>query len=429
MKSKDRSRLIEWGKTLLIILLALSAIYLLSMAHIFDGAQAGFLGLIASRPTTSEDPAPVRSSSAAVYPVRLAIYQDGQRYGVQYDQATVDTTYTELATLFSEAFSSAAQPRQIRASSWRAALCRTGIYVDYLHAVPLDILSGLSGEGEHNPVLTGSARRVCLAEDETGGVSLFYINESDGSYYASQTTLSLATHLETAVSDISPNGALFAFEVADMETLDPYTLLTSAPQANVYTAGNPLSSDSARVSELLTALTFHAQNATLDPVLGGQYVEGSDFLRLSSHGVVTFHTVGDTAFRFSLPDPSVQGALGYVSALANATVGVWCGQARLQLSGMEQTQDGLVITFQYCLNGSPVALPEEHAARFVVQNGAVTDFSLYLRTYTNTEETSPLLPVLQAAAAMEALNTDGKELVLLYQDSGSETVSAYWAAN
>lgn len=429
MKNKDRSRLIEWGKSFLIVLLALSALYLLSLTHVFDDGPKDFLGLFASRPAASSEPTPVPSSSSSVYPVRLAVCRDGQRYGVQYDQAAVDTAYAELATLFSEAFSSAAQPRQIRASTWRATLGRTGIYLDYLYAVPLDILSGLAEEGEHNPILTGSARRVCLAEDENGGVSLFYINETDGSYYASQTTLSLTSHLETAVSEFSPNGAMFAFEVADMATLDPYTLLTAAPQANTYTAGNPLAADSARISELLTTLTFHAQNATLDPVLGGQYVEGSDFLRLSSHGVVTFHTVGDTGFRFPLSDTSMQGALDYVSTLTSATVGAWCGQARLQLSGIEQTPDGLIITFQYCLNGSPVALSEESAARFVVQNGAVTDFSLYLRTYTNTEETSPLLPVLQAAAAMEALDTDGKELVLLYQDSGGETVSAYWAAN
>ena len=429
MKSKERSRLIEGGKTLLIFLLALSAFYLLSLTHVFDDAQSSFLGLFPSRPAANSEPAPIISSSSAVYPIRLAICRDGQRYGIQYDQTAVDAAYAELATLFSEAFSSAAQPQQIRASNWRAALCRNGIYVDYLYAVPLDILSGLLGEEEPNPALTGNARRVCLAEDENGGVSLFYINESDGSYYASQTTLSLTAHLETAVSEFSPNGALFAFEVADMETLDPYTLLTTAPQAKAYIAENPLSADSSRVSELLNALTFHAQGITPDPIAGGQYVEGSDFLRLSSHGVVTFHTVGDTDFRFPLSDTGVQGALDYVSALTNTTAGAWCGQARLQLSGIEQTQDGLVITFQYCLNGSPVALPEEHAARFVIQNGAVTDFSLYLRTYTNTEETSSLLPALQAAAAMEALDTDGKELVLLYQDSGSEAVNAYWAAN
>ena len=428
MKSKGRSSLIEWFKSLLIVLLSLSAIYLLWFSYTSDSSLDSLRNLFTPTPAATSVPDSAQLSSTVIHPVRLAVCQDNQRCGIQYDQAAADSAHADFSTLLSEAFSSAAAPRVISEQNWRTALGRTGIYLDYLFPVPMDLLSGMTEQGQGNPALTGSVRRICLAEGDNGGVALFYINETDGLYYTSQTTLSLTSHLKTAVSGFSPNGSLFAFEVAGMEALDPYTLLTTMPQARVYSAGNPLLTDSDRVSDLLTTLTFHAQNFTLDPIAGTQYIEGNDFLRLSPRGEVTFHTVGDSEVRFRIPDANTQNTLNYVTALANATAGAWCGQARLHLADVEQTDTGLVISFQYCLNGSLVSLPVEHAARFVVQNGAVTDFSLYLRSYSGTDQAPPLLPVLQAAAAMNALDANGRELTLLYQDSGTDSVGACWAA-
>ena len=429
MKDKRRSRLVEWGKNLLIVLLSLSALYLLGYAQLSDGVVEGVRGWLGSGSLADEGDAPAQSGSAAVHPVRLAIYQDGQRYGVQYDQGEVDEVFSALSTLFSEALGSAAVPEPVSEQDWRSALCSTGIYIDFLYPVPMDTLSRWLGDVQGEPALTGKARRLCLAADGNEGVSLFYINEEDGSYYACGTTLSLDFHLNAAVDDWAPNGAQFAFEVPDMQTLEPYTLLTATPQPVVYAAGNPLLEDGARVTQLLTTLTFHPQGTELDPASGGTVREGSDTLRLSESGVLTFHTIGDSGFRFSLPEDSVQGTLDYVQALAEATVGAWCGQARLCLEEIVQTERGLEITFQYCLNGAYVALPEGRAAaRFVISGGAVTDFSLYLRSYSATEETSIVLPAVQAAAAMEAMHAQGKELALLYQDSGGDLVSAGWIA-
>lgn len=428
MRNKRRSRLIEWGKNLLILLLALSAFYLLGRTQLSGGILEGFQSLLESSAADSES-ALTQSSFAAVQPVRLAVYQDGQRYGVQYSQDETDAAFSALSTLLSEALGSAGAPAPVSEQNWRSALQRTGIYMDFLYPVSLLTLSGWLGDGQNNSALTGTARRVCLAADENGGVSLFFINEEDGSYYACGTTLTRDFHLNAAVDGWSPNGALFAFEVPDMGALEPYTLLTTTPQPAVYAAGNPLLEDSTRVAELLNVLTFHPQGNTLDPAAGGQIVEGNDSLRLSDTGVVTFHTIGGSAFRFSLPENSTQAALDYVQALAENTVGAWCGTARLCLAEVKETVNGLEITFQYSLNGAPVALPEDRAAAyFLVSGGAVTDFSLYLRSYSDTEETSIVLPEVQAAAAMEAMDARGKELTLLYQDSGGTLVSAGWVA-
>ena len=424
MKDKRRVRLLEWGKSLLILLLALGLVWQLARTW----APPPFRDLLPDRSTDLSDSAQVRVSGAA-RPVRLAVCRDGQRYGAQYDAAETDTAFAALSTLLSEALGSAGDPAAVSERAWRNALAGTGIYLDFFYSIPLSALSAWLGEGQSDLALTDAARRVCLAAAEDGGVSLLYINEADGLYYACPTTLSRTVHLDAAVAGYSPNGALFAFEVPGMEALAPYTLLTGAPQPAVYAAANPLLEDSARTGTLLSALNFPNQDAAPDPAAGGQIVEGNDSLRLSRDGVVAFHAIGGADARFSVPEEGVQAALNYAQALAETTAGAWCGDARLCLSGVTETADGLEIVFQYVLNGSPVALPEERAAaRFVVRDGSITDLTLCLRTYSNTGETSPVLPEFQAAAAMEARNARGKELTLLYQDTGGELVSAGWVA-
>ena len=430
MKDKRRYRVIEWGKSLLILLLALSLLYLIGRSQLSGKVKESVRALLDGTSSETTGVISDQTSSVKINPLRLAVYHDGLRYGVQYDQETVDADYADLSILFAEALSSAAEPEEVTERVWQEALCRTGIYMDFYYSVPLNILAGWLGEDSNTIALTGSVRRICLAADEGDDVSLYYMDEESGTYYACATTLSQSAHLEGAVEDWSPNGAQFAFEVSGMKSLEPYTLLTATPEPAVYAVSNPLLDDESRLKELLSELSFHFQSSALSAVSGGQVVEGNDSLRLSEKGVVTFHTIGDSEFRFSVPGDSIEAALEYVQTLAEATVGTWCGQAKLCLAEINQTAEQTEIVFQYCLNGVPVRLPDEYAAaRFVVSNGAVTDFSLYLRCYTDTGETSLVLPIVQAAAAMESMKADGKELILLYEDLGTEQISAGWVAN
>ena len=84
--------------------------------------------------------------------------------------------------------------------------------------------------------------------------------------------------------------------------------------------------------------------------------------------------------------------------------------------------------FGYSLNGIPVWLESGYAARFIIQQNRVEQMVLYLRSYTQTGESTAVLPARQAAAALEAQGLTGEELLLVYLDSGGDTVSADWAA-
>ena len=117
--------------------------------------------------------------------------------------------------------------------------------------------------------------------------------------------------------------------------------------------------------------------------------------------------------------------------LAQQTLGQNSGEAALYLiSAKENGEENWVVEFGYSLNGAQVRIGEEGwAARFVVEQGQITEFQLWFRSYTDSGTTSVVLPVRQALAAMETKGHEGEELLLVYLDGGGEgLVSASWAA-
>ena len=66
--------------------------------------------------------------------------------------------------------------------------------------------------------------------------------------------------------------------------------------------------------------------------------------------------------------------------------------------------------------------------RFAVGLYAAHYVTLYLRSYSAVGESSAVLPVPQAAAALQAEGLEGRELLLVYSDGGGDTLTAGWAA-
>ena len=57
----------------------------------------------------------------------------------------------------------------------------------------------------------------------------------------------------------------------------------------------------------------------------------------------------------------------------------------------------------------------------------MTQFTLYFRNYVSGGDTASPLPLRQAIAALVAEGLEGEELVLIYPDSGGDTLTAGWA--
>ena len=116
-----KSRLIEWIKSLLIIALTVSAVWLASMSPLYIGSplEERVKEWFAPEEETSE---PVRRLAAATRPMAAAVVGSEGRYGVQYNSAKVEDVFENFGPLLGEALTAETQPEPIRESRWKSAL-------------------------------------------------------------------------------------------------------------------------------------------------------------------------------------------------------------------------------------------------------------------------------------------------------------------
>lgn len=422
----SKRRAIEWGKNVLIVLLLASAVWLVTLTPLVQ--DSGLADLFSSREDRVEGEGVVVLGAAA-HPSRMAVMGSAGRYGIQYDRDTVDELFARTGSLLGECLTSAEAPEEITETRWRLNLSQKGIYFDFERGIPLSALgSWLHSEGEC--ALEGTARRILLTEGDEDRVQLCWQNEEDGLFYACATGLSVSLHLEPLVAAEESNGARFAFEMGKEDSLlHPYTLMTDVGDGVVYTGGNPLFTQT-EVDELLRTLSFGEDNSV--PVSGGTaYLEGTARLEVGDNGVVTYSDGHEQKYPVSKKggEPTVAELIEVARQLAESTIGRNCGEARLYLESVRETEEGWLIRFGYRLNGSTVWLYEDGwAARILLREGYVSEFTLRFRSYTVTEEKIMLLPMDRAAAILPGVTKECCELELRYGDNGSRRVVPGWVA-
>ena len=423
---KGKRRAVELGKDALIVLLILSALFLLTMTPLAQ--DSGLAALLASG-QTNRGASDISAQPGTVLPARLAVYRDGERCGLQYDDETMEEQFAAFGPLLGEALSGAGEPGSVSEAAWRKRLSRPGAYFDFAGEVPLSVLARWLG-GETCP-LQGSARRVMLSAGEGDQVTLCWQSAGDNGFYTCSTTLSRALHLDPALETASPNGARFAFEDAGLSgLLDPFTLITEGERTGAqYAVAMPLSNP-AGVETLLDALSFNSQNHA--PGSSGEvYLDGADRLVVQDGGTVTYRAAQGGKYPVENRDGAAtadQAADG-ARALAERALSPLCGDARLYLLSAEESGEGWRVRFGYRLAGCGVYLDDEGwAAEFIVQSGYIVDFVLRVRCYAADGGSVLLLPIDRAAVLLPDLTEEKRELVLRYRDGGGQIVVPHWEA-
>ena len=430
-KKSGKRRAVELGKDLLIVLLTCSAVWLAvgsQLMHPLHGA------LTQEMPQQESGQSDGTAGVEAVRPLRITANLTGGtepvRYGVQYDDQACGALFQQTASLLAEALSGAGAPETASRRQWEQALLSVpGICFDFQGTIPLPVLVGWLSGGETQ--LTASVRRMALTAEE-GALVLYFQDEEDGTYYRCLSGMGEEGHLIEILSGLSGNGAFYAFESELYGGLDGDTLISAQTFApRVYTAANPVTGGRDSLAGLMEELGL-AANPNSYYYAGSAHVgrSGDDTLRLFDGGTAVYESEeGSEHFRISAQgaEPTVFEAVEACRKLT-AVLSARCGQARLFLSSVVQGDNGLEVSFEYSLNGSQVRLEGGSAAHFLVQDGQITQFALRFRSYGDSGSTSVVMPYLQAAAAMEAQGLEGEELLLIYTDSGGDTVSASWAA-
>lgn len=429
---KRTYRAVELVKDVLIVLLTCSALFLLTRTRL-PGTLSGLF--------REEDPqvGAVQTESGAradaARPLRVTAIEAGGgeniRCGVQYNEESSDALFKQVAGLLVETMSSAGTPEPITRDAWeRALLTAPGMAFDFQGEVPMEVLMGwMSGE---DTALTAVVRRLAVTvwQDK---VALYYRDEGTGEYFRCLSQVANRRHLTDALAGLGGNGSFYAFESERYAALDPDTLITEGSFfPAIYNASNPMGRGRESLEELMADLNISTNGSSFYHSGDGEVVRsGNDSIRLSANGVAVY-AAGERGGQFQLPlregGSTLFDAVEACRRLVADTLGARCGRARLYLQSVRETETGLVIRFGYSLNGYQVRLEEGYAAQFLVSEGEITDFTLCFRSYEDSGATTPVMPIRQAAAAMEAMGLTGEELLLAYNDSRGDTVSAAWAA-
>ena len=427
--SKKR-RVIETLKNLLIVALVASSLWLMGESRMLQ-----LSGLVGNSGRNEGMAASSEAQSRLAQPMRMAVMSRDGCFGVQYSEQELGEVFDRMAPLLNEALSSAEQPRAMLPEEWEQALISApGVYFDFQGSVPLQVLSAWLC-GQEKMGLTASVRHLMLTADGEDGVRLAYRDERDGQYFTCPARLVNLSHLQSAVDQIVPNGAIFACQAANYHVLAPHTIINAqTPQLREYAATNPLSaSDRERLNHLLENLSFPLGITTIyETPEGLRARSGNDTLSVSHDGLVSYYSTREEE---RYPVAAGEGSSTLLAAadeafrLVRRALDPWRGEADLYLEQVEEVdRESWRMEFRYVLNDTPVQVGQRgYAATVLVEEGYITEFELQLRTYAPLEQDALILPQGQAAAALQQLGGEGSRLQLRYQDSG-ELVRPGWIA-
>lgn len=430
-ENKRLRKAIEMGKNLLILLLAVSAIWMVSAGELQDWFSSLWKEELPQLTQTQES---VQQAEAAS-PLRITgtIYSGETlvRRSLHHDGAAVDEAFQQSAGLLMEALSSTQPPQNIGRGAWEQALRQApGLCFDFRGEMPLSVLSGWLGVERGLPDVT--IRRLILTVWEESA-ALYYQDLTDGSYYRCVAPVVSAAQLELMLADMGGEEAYYAFESEHGADMAPDTLLVSQPGSLLcYYAANPVGGGRAALSQLMAELDFNLSACVFYSAADEEVARsGNQTIRLSQTGELDYsgdEEQGPFALLEVPEESDVFCAVESCRRLAGTVLTGRSGLARLYLSEVERQGEGWRICFDYSVDGVPVELDEGHGAEFVTDGDGIVAFTMRLRSYTAAERRQPLLPPIQAAAAMEALDLAGRELDVIYSDHGEDLLVPTWAA-
>jgi len=415
----------ERVKTLLLVLLSISAVFLGLRTGLFDEPlrAGGFGGSPPMRTVTDQ-------ASPAAFPTTIMVsLGDGVYHGQRMDgqggeaESGLSTLYDLFAEHLDEALESAQASEPVTLEAWEQALTDLGVFFQYGVELPLETLARWFGTEVYHVV--GRMERLMLSVSQ-GGVALYYMGQ-DGVPHRSETALDSGV-LGGDIQSLAPNGAQYGFQKPAFIGIDPFTVLLAQYEGIPVIRGhNAVGSVFELLDTMLKHFGMHLSRVRYLDVSGVRtMVEDDATLRLTEHGVIHYRCQSDTprlaAWEGEL---SLTGAIETGREIAQILERL-SGEATVQLSDWHYTgshmEEQIVLIFSYYLGGIPI-WTEYPAARVVIRGGYVREVTLFARTFVRTGQFSAVMPELQASAA-----AGGTPLALsyVYTEEGNETWRARW---
>lgn len=370
---------------------------------------AGFFGVSRAELAKAQTD---QTGTAAAMPIAVSVKNEAGRCSSQYDFSALDSRYELLGGQLAKALSAVTQTESANEAELQQAVSHNGVVFRYAAALPVQILAQWLG-----CETTLSCRADFFVLCESGDTLRLYLS---GDELLRCETAAPSQGLSELIGAAVPDGSFFAFEQEEYRKLDPFSLLSAdAPQLRPAKAQNPC--DSRFSGALASSLGFNPYGDTsyTDNAGNVYFSETNCLLKIENDGFLQLDN--SDAARFSAESADAASQIEAARALVQKVYTPVGGDARLYLSGFEQTADGAVCRFDYVLGGTPVSCGES-AAVVTLRGKTVVSMQMQLRKYTLQNETLPLLPPKQAAV----ISKSGAALRLGYADTGAAELSAGW---
>ena len=415
----------ERVKTLLLVLLSVSAVFLGFHTGLFDEPlrAGGFGGNTPVRTATDQ-------ISPGAFPTTIMVsLGEGAYHGQRMDgqggneEIGLGILYDLFAAHLGEALASAEDSEPVTLEAWEHALANVGVFVQYDVEIPGETL--VRWFGAESDSAFGRIERMVLSIAQDA-VYLYYMGR-DNLPHRSGTAVdpgALHQHIQT----LEPNGAQYGFHLSAFTGTDPFTVLL--PQYDgipVMRGHNAVGAVFEQLETVLDLFGMHLSRARYLDVGGVRtMVEDDATLRLTEHGLIHYHCQADAPRLVAWEgESSFAGTVEVGRQIVQILEGL-SGEARVQLSDWYYASgyaDGsLVLYFSYYLGGIRVqtAYP---AARIVIRGRYVREVTLLARTFVRTGQFSAVMPELQASAA-----AGGAPLTLayVYTEEGNENWRVRW---
>ena len=424
------TRVVEWTKTALIVLFAISAIVLgwrtrlfndiVNTIPLFGNVAESMRGMAGTGGETGGVPL-----KEAARPLCIVITnEDGERYGVRYDTDARNAVYDRTSSIIGEALGSAAALSEISELEWRTALSGLGVYYEYKSPVCLSVLDGWLRARMTEPAEELTTRRIIVAIGDDRS-RIYFQDHQSGLFYGADTASAAGKAQELEI--YSENGARFAYELGSAGSDNaPYMLIMpDNDHAEVYSvsAGTPM-----ELLNITLAAMGHSSETyrTLPEGEGALRCVGMLFdIILDMRGRAVYRNTDNTVPPEDRQPLSRSEMIERARVITAGTIAGTSGNAEVFFAALEyEDEETCSIYFNYFIAGGFVSLLEDgNAARITFVSGLVTEIELIFRTFSFSDDSVRLLPEKQALAAA------GGQFALCYPDTGADRLSPTWVRN
>ena len=347
--------------------------------------------------------------------------ENGAAVAAQYSAEAMQDVLGHFAPSLGEALGTAGTPAHITEATFRDGLAKECVYLYFPCICPLRLLADWLGSEMSGACADMDIDMLYLSLAEENALLCF--RDSSGQFFRCSTA-AISETLRSRVADVQGYEACFAFEDEALRALTPYTVVLRE-MPDIREAESSPVRDGLDVAEIQRVVGMNPFVSSSYTEADGTrvFVQDDMTLRLGADGVLSFHVEGqDVQFQSG---QSIVDAVNCACAIVRHVAEERCGDAELRFTGAEYNVSDrqYTVSFDYCLDGIPVSLPGGSAVRLVMQGSTPVELRFELRRYTLTENKATLLPMLQAAAILNA--GEGGALELRYVDS-ADGVQCVW---